>query len=209
MCASSRAASRRIGAVICERDPARRASATRASWPSAAAWCRTRRARTCCRASRAAVTDSARRAARCFRSPGSSRRARRAHRPVWRARAGGWCSRDRAAAAAHRRRCGTRICAVRDADAREADGVVARWFQRHGCRAAIVRPDHYVFGGARRRGLAELGGSYPRPSPASAKSNNAGFDDHQPTNMLNRRAVRAGRHAPSSRARRASGPTSR
>jgi 3-(3-hydroxy-phenyl)propionate hydroxylase len=28
----------------------------------------------------------------------------------------------------------------------EEDGVVAAWFDRHGCRAAIVRPDHYVFG---------------------------------------------------------------
>ena len=30
--------------------------------------------------------------------------------------------------------------------AMEADGVVARWFGRHECAAAIVRPDHYVFG---------------------------------------------------------------
>jgi len=30
---------------------------------------------------------------------------------------------------------------------RELDGVLARWFERHGCRAAVVRPDHYVFGG--------------------------------------------------------------
>ena len=28
----------------------------------------------------------------------------------------------------------------------EQDGVVARWFGRHECAAAIVRPDHYVFG---------------------------------------------------------------
>jgi 3-(3-hydroxy-phenyl)propionate hydroxylase len=28
----------------------------------------------------------------------------------------------------------------------EEDGVVAAWFDRHDCRAAIVRPDHYVFG---------------------------------------------------------------
>ncbi|WP_075792268.1 bifunctional 3-(3-hydroxy-phenyl)propionate/3-hydroxycinnamic acid hydroxylase [Massilia putida] len=31
-------------------------------------------------------------------------------------------------------------------ETRELDGVVAGWFARHGCRAAIVRPDHYVFG---------------------------------------------------------------
>lgn len=28
----------------------------------------------------------------------------------------------------------------------EADGVLAGWFDRHQCRAAIVRPDHYVYG---------------------------------------------------------------
>ncbi len=31
---------------------------------------------------------------------------------------------------------------------RECDGVVAAWMQRHGARAALVRPDHYVFGSA-------------------------------------------------------------
>jgi 3-(3-hydroxy-phenyl)propionate hydroxylase len=24
--------------------------------------------------------------------------------------------------------------------------VLARWFERHACRAALVRPDHYVYG---------------------------------------------------------------
>jgi len=28
----------------------------------------------------------------------------------------------------------------------EADGVLAAWFDKHGCEAALVRPDHYVFG---------------------------------------------------------------
>jgi 3-(3-hydroxy-phenyl)propionate hydroxylase len=28
----------------------------------------------------------------------------------------------------------------------EQDGIVARWFDRHECIAAIVRPDHYVYG---------------------------------------------------------------
>ncbi|MGF6970833.1 3-(3-hydroxy-phenyl)propionate hydroxylase [Paraburkholderia sp. WC7.3g] len=28
----------------------------------------------------------------------------------------------------------------------ELDGVLASWFDRHGCCAAIVRPDHYVYG---------------------------------------------------------------
>ena len=30
----------------------------------------------------------------------------------------------------------------------EADGVLAAWFDRHRCAAALVRPDHYVFGTA-------------------------------------------------------------
>jgi 3-(3-hydroxy-phenyl)propionate hydroxylase len=30
----------------------------------------------------------------------------------------------------------------------EADGVVAAWMQRHGCHAALLRPDHYVYGTA-------------------------------------------------------------
>ena len=34
----------------------------------------------------------------------------------------------------------------------EEDGVLAAWFDRHGCRAAIVRPDHYVFGVASDQG---------------------------------------------------------
>lgn len=28
----------------------------------------------------------------------------------------------------------------------ELDGVLAAWFARHGCCAALVRPDHYVYG---------------------------------------------------------------
>jgi 3-(3-hydroxy-phenyl)propionate hydroxylase len=52
-------------------------------------------------------------------------------------------------------RIGMRLIGVRSAHAAgqaghdavaEEDGVVAAWFDRHGCRAAIVRPDHYVFG---------------------------------------------------------------
>ncbi len=37
----------------------------------------------------------------------------------------------------------------------EIDGVLAGWFDRHGVAAAVVRPDHYVFGTARN--AAELG----------------------------------------------------
>jgi 3-(3-hydroxy-phenyl)propionate hydroxylase len=39
----------------------------------------------------------------------------------------------------------------------ELDDVLARWFDAHRCHAAIVRPDHYVFGTASRdESLAEL-----------------------------------------------------
>jgi 3-(3-hydroxy-phenyl)propionate hydroxylase len=31
---------------------------------------------------------------------------------------------------------------------RECDGIVAEWFDRNGCVAAVVRPDHYVYGTA-------------------------------------------------------------
>jgi 3-(3-hydroxy-phenyl)propionate hydroxylase len=52
-------------------------------------------------------------------------------------------------------RLGTRLIRVRSAAAMdrsdcetvvEEDGVLADWFDRYGCRAAMVRPDHYVFG---------------------------------------------------------------
>jgi 3-(3-hydroxy-phenyl)propionate hydroxylase len=33
-----------------------------------------------------------------------------------------------------------------EAPARELDGVIAGWFDANGCRAAVVRPDHYVYG---------------------------------------------------------------
>lgn len=39
-------------------------------------------------------------------------------------------------------------CVVVVAGGHEADGVVAAWMQRHSCVAALVRPDHYVFGTA-------------------------------------------------------------
>ena len=31
----------------------------------------------------------------------------------------------------------------------EADGILAAWFERHQCEAALVRPDHLVYGVAR------------------------------------------------------------
>lgn len=67
-------------------------------------------------------------------------------------------------------RIGMRLIRVCSADAAgqaghetvaEEDGVLAAWFDHHGCRAAIVRPDHYVFGVANNNSalgkmLAEL-----------------------------------------------------
>jgi 3-(3-hydroxy-phenyl)propionate hydroxylase len=42
-------------------------------------------------------------------------------------------------------------------DATECDGVAASWMQRHACHAALVRPDHYVYGVARDEdALADL-----------------------------------------------------
>jgi 3-(3-hydroxy-phenyl)propionate hydroxylase len=58
-------------------------------------------------------------------------------------------------------RIGMRLIRVRPADAAgrtgfetvaEEDGVLAAWFDHHGCRAAIIRPDHYVFGVANDNG---------------------------------------------------------
>ncbi|MEY3639928.1 MAG: hypothetical protein RIR68_3061, partial [Pseudomonadota bacterium] len=28
----------------------------------------------------------------------------------------------------------------------EAEGVLQQWFEKHGVQAAIVRPDHYIYG---------------------------------------------------------------
>ena len=38
--------------------------------------------------------------------------------------------------------------ALADPAIRETEGVVAAWMQRHGCHAALLRPDHYVYGTA-------------------------------------------------------------
>jgi 3-(3-hydroxy-phenyl)propionate hydroxylase len=49
------------------------------------------------------------------------------------------------------------VVALGEPGTREAEGVVAAWMQRHGCRAALVRPDHYVYGTAPdAAGLADL-----------------------------------------------------
>jgi 3-(3-hydroxy-phenyl)propionate hydroxylase len=38
----------------------------------------------------------------------------------------------------------------------ETEGVVAQWMRKHACRAALVRPDHYVFGTAATQEQADL-----------------------------------------------------
>ena len=40
------------------------------------------------------------------------------------------------------------IIALTGGSLRETEGVVARWMDKHQCAAALVRPDHYVFGTA-------------------------------------------------------------
>jgi 3-(3-hydroxy-phenyl)propionate hydroxylase len=69
---------------------------------------------------------------------------------------------------------------ARDVGVTETEGVVARWFDTHHCQAALVRPDHYVFGVADdERALAGLmtelkhrlytqGTGEPRRAPAPA-----------------------------------------
>lgn len=43
---------------------------------------------------------------------------------------------------------GITTIAISDQSSREAHGVVHDWMQKQGCHAALVRPDHYVFGTA-------------------------------------------------------------
>jgi 3-(3-hydroxy-phenyl)propionate hydroxylase len=52
----------------------------------------------------------------------------------------------------------------------ESEGVVAHWMERHQCRAALVRPDHYTYGTARDTAelqalLAEWRQRWPQPAP--------------------------------------------
>jgi 3-(3-hydroxy-phenyl)propionate hydroxylase len=43
---------------------------------------------------------------------------------------------------------GVTVVALGRDGTREAEGVVAAWMRRHRCVAALIRPDHYVFGTA-------------------------------------------------------------
>ena len=69
----------------------------------------------------------------------------------------------------------------------ELDGVLARWFDAHGCHAAIVRPDHYVFGTASgEESLTELMEDLQaRLRPAAAESLHP---EHSPVSLHARTA---------------------
>lgn len=54
----------------------------------------------------------------------------------------------RVAALASVKRCGAQVVQVGGQGWREEDGIVSAWFSRHGAAAALVRPDHYVYGTA-------------------------------------------------------------
>ncbi|WP_315753192.1 MULTISPECIES: bifunctional 3-(3-hydroxy-phenyl)propionate/3-hydroxycinnamic acid hydroxylase [unclassified Bradyrhizobium] len=55
------------------------------------------------------------------------------------------------------RDAGISLIAIGGHGLHEESAVVARWFERHGCGAALVRPDHYVYGVATDApGLAAL-----------------------------------------------------
>ena len=152
-----------IGHVICERDPVAAEARDARILPKAAdipapspARRSSRRCRKVCWRFRCI-----RRTARCFRSPGSGPATGGAFSTVSPGPDGGWCWTGETqleltadvhaltGAAWHatdphphqprRRQAG--LDAVI-----EEDGVLAAWFDHHGCRAAIVRPDHYVFG---------------------------------------------------------------
>lgn len=43
-------------------------------------------------------------------------------------------------------RPGLRVAQLGTPGLTETEGVLQRWFERHGCAAALVRPDHYVYG---------------------------------------------------------------
>jgi 3-(3-hydroxy-phenyl)propionate hydroxylase len=51
-------------------------------------------------------------------------------------------------------RLGLRVVTIGTGGLVETDGVLATWFARHRCRAALVRPDHYVYAVA--AGISDL-----------------------------------------------------
>jgi 3-(3-hydroxy-phenyl)propionate hydroxylase len=77
---------------------------------------------------------------------------------------------------AEAKRIGMKIVAIAPDDGttapeRECDGVVAHWFDSHGCHAAVVRPDHYVYGVAGdSASLATLTGALARRLAGDVRS---------------------------------------
>ena len=59
------------------------------------------------------------------------------------------------------RQCGAHVVQFAPAAWQEEDGIAAAWFARHGAVAALVRPDHYVYGAASTfEEIAPLSASY-------------------------------------------------
>ena len=59
------------------------------------------------------------------------------------------------------KRCGAQVVQVGGKGWPEEDGIVAAWFARHGAIAALVRPDHYVYGVASTlEGIEALAASF-------------------------------------------------
>jgi 3-(3-hydroxy-phenyl)propionate hydroxylase len=73
------------------------------------------------------------------------------------------CSTVRARARRHADNNALSLVDMADTAWHEADGVVADWMARHECQAALVRPDHYIFGvAADAAGMDGLVGSLTR-----------------------------------------------
>ena len=53
---------------------------------------------------------------------------------------------DRITCTAALKQCGARVVPFGPDGFEEEEGIVAAWFATHGARAALVRPDHYVYG---------------------------------------------------------------
>ena len=64
----------------------------------------------------------------------------------WRIVLGASAHADVLSAAAAAAMAGMRIVQLDSPELEETDGVLAHWFAQQACVAAIVRPDHYVYG---------------------------------------------------------------
>ena len=74
---------------------------------------------------------------------------------------GAACNAAQIAALSAVKQCGAGVVQFGPAGFDEADGIVAAWFARHGAVAALVRPDHYVYGVASAiEDIASLAATY-------------------------------------------------